>query len=154
MKRQVFIAVGIVVAIFVALAGVKGLQIGALLSFGKSFSPPPETIASAVAHEEQWHNSLFAVGSIVAEQGVVIAPEIAGKVSEIAFESGANVTQGDLLVKLDSAMEDAQLRAAEAQADYCQMRQRQQYASYLERIDEALRSQAELRQRVSVRDHV
>ena len=121
MKRQVFIAVGIVVAIFVALAGVKGLQIGALLSFGKSFSPPPETIASAVAHEEQWHNSLFAVGSIVAEQGVVIAPEIAGKVSEIAFESGANVTQGDLLVKLDSAMEDAQLRAAEAQADWAKV---------------------------------
>ena len=55
---------------------------------------------------------------------------------------------------MSALVKDASTQSAEAQADYCQMRQRQQYASYLERIDEALRSQAELRQRVSVRDHV
>ena len=48
---------------------------------------------------------------------MTVAPEIAGNVSEIAFESGATVNQGDLLVRLDTSSEEAQLRAAEAQAD-------------------------------------
>jgi membrane fusion protein (multidrug efflux system) len=117
MKRQVFIAVGIVAAIFVILAGVKVLQIRTMINFGKTFQMPPETIAAVVAHEEKWRDSLQAVGSINAEQGVIITPEVGGTVMEIAFESGANVTKGDLLVRLDTATEDAQLRAAEAQAD-------------------------------------
>jgi membrane fusion protein (multidrug efflux system) len=48
-------------------------------------------------------------------QGVLIAPEIAGPVSEIAFESGATVNKGDLLIRLDTSLEEAQLRAADAQ---------------------------------------
>ena len=118
MKRNIFIAVGIVIAVFIVLAGVKALQIKTMIAAGKSFVPPPETISSAVAHEEQWRDSLSAVGSIVADQGVVVAPEISGTVSEIAFESGASVNQGDLLVKLDASTEEAQLRAAEAQAGW------------------------------------
>ena len=117
MKRPVFIAVGIVIAIFIVLAGIKVLQIRSMIEFGKTFQMPPETIAVAVAHEEQWRDSLFAVGSINAEQGIIVTPEVSGTVVEIAFASGANVTKGDLLVKLDSDTEDAQLRAAEAQAD-------------------------------------
>jgi membrane fusion protein, multidrug efflux system len=117
MKRQAFIAVLTVIVIFAVLAGVKALQIGSMISFGKTFVPPPETISTAVAHEEQWSDSLSAVGSISAEQGVMVAPEIAGTVSEIDFESGANVTKGDLLVKLDASSEEAQLRAAQAQVD-------------------------------------
>ncbi len=121
MKRPVLIAVGIVAAIFIILAGIKVLQIRSMIAFGKTFQPPPETIAAAVAHEEQWRDSLFAVGSINAEQGVIIMPEISGTVTEIAFESGAQVTKGDLLVKLDTATEDAQLRAAEATADFAKL---------------------------------
>jgi len=119
MKRNIFIAVGIVVTVLIVLAGVKALQIRKMMS-----SPWPvqvETISSAVAHEENWSDSLTAVGSISAEQGVTVAPEIAGTVSEIAFESGATVNKGDLLVKLDAASEEAQLRAAEAQADWAKV---------------------------------
>lgn len=121
MKRQVFIALGIVLAIFMILAGIKALQIFAMIKFGKDFQPPPETIASAMVQEERWTDSLYAVGSITPEQGVIIAPEIGGTVTEIAFESGANVNQGDLLVRLDTATEDAQLRASEAQADLAKL---------------------------------
>jgi membrane fusion protein (multidrug efflux system) len=51
----------------------------------------------------------------------MIAPEIAGKVSEIAFESGATVNKDDMLVRLDATSEEAQLRAAEAQADWAKV---------------------------------
>ena len=117
MKRKIVIAIGIVVVVLLGLAGVKALQIYKLIAFGESYAPPPETISSAVAHEEQWPNTFTAVGSIVAAQGVTVSPEIAGKLTEIVFESGATVGKGDLLVRLDTSLEEAQLRAVEAQVD-------------------------------------
>jgi membrane fusion protein (multidrug efflux system) len=42
-------------------------------------------------------------------------------VVEIAFESGALVQQGDLLLKLDTSSEEAQLRALEAQTELAQL---------------------------------
>jgi membrane fusion protein (multidrug efflux system) len=49
-------------------------------------------------------------------QGVTIAAEIPGKIVKIAFEPGAAVKAGDLLIQLDTSTEEAQLRAAEATA--------------------------------------
>ena len=72
-------------------------------------------------HEEKWPDTLTAIGSISAEQGVTVSPEIAGKVSEIAFESGAVVAKGDLLVRLDTSSEEAQLRAIEAQVELARL---------------------------------
>lgn len=121
MTRKLFIGILIVVIIGGGLAAVKTMQIKSMIAFGASFAPPPETISSAVAHAENWQDSLTAVGSITAAQGVTVSPEIAGTISEIAFESGAAVKQGDLLVKLDTSSEEAQLRAAEAQVELARL---------------------------------
>lgn len=87
-------------------------------------NPFPQEVASvatAVVRAENWADTLTAVGSVSAAQGVTVAPEIGGAVSEIAFESGALVKQGDLLVRLDTSSEEAQLRAAEAQAELARL---------------------------------
>ncbi len=117
MKRKIVIAIGIVFVIVLGLAGVKALQIYKLIAFGKSYAPPPETISSAVAREEQWQNTLTAVGSIDPQSGVTIAPEVAGTVTEIAVADGAVVAKGDLLLRLDASTEEAQLRSADAQTE-------------------------------------
>lgn len=117
MKKKIFIAIVLVIVVLAGLAGIKTLQIGTLISTGKSFKMPPETISSAVAAEQKWQDTLTAVGSINAAQGVTVAAEVAGTVTEIAFESGAVVAKGDLLVRLDTTSEAAQLRAAEAEAE-------------------------------------
>lgn len=121
MKRNLLIAGVLVLVIFAALAGVKTMQIRTMIAFGKTFVPPPETIAAAAAREEAWPETIGAVGSVNAAQGVTVAPEISGTVTEIAFESGASVNKGDLLVKLDASSEEAQLRAAEAMADWARV---------------------------------
>jgi membrane fusion protein (multidrug efflux system) len=121
MKRNIIIAVLIVAAVFVLLAGVKALQIGKLIGFAKTFQMPPVTISSAVAEQQNWEESLPAVGSISAAQGVTVASEVAGTVTEIAFESGATVKKGDLLVRLDTSTEAAQLQAAKAQAELARL---------------------------------
>ena len=56
-----------------------------------------------------------AVGSVEAVQGVLASSELAGTVVEIAFRSGTEVEPGDLLVRLDTSIEEAQLAAAEAE---------------------------------------
>jgi membrane fusion protein (multidrug efflux system) len=121
MKRNLFIGIAIVLLAFGGLAAVKTLQIKTLIGASAMFAPPPETVASAVVQEEKWQDTIPAVGSVSAAQGVTVAPEIAGTVSAIAFESGATVKQGDLLVKLDTTAEDAQLRAAEAQTAWAKV---------------------------------
>ena len=121
MKRKIVVAIGIVFVVVLGLAGVKTLQIHKLMAFAASYTPPPETISSAVTHEEQWQNTLTAVGSIVAAQGVTVSPEIAGTVSEIDFESGATVAKGALLVRLDTSSEEAQLRAVQAQVELARL---------------------------------
>jgi membrane fusion protein (multidrug efflux system) len=121
MKWKIFLAVIIVGVIFIGLAAVKVLQIRSMINFGKTFVPPPDSVSSAIAQEENWQDTLNAVGSVNAAQGVIVAPEIAGTVTEIDFESGAVVNKGDLLVKLDTSTEEAQLQAAEAQSELARL---------------------------------
>jgi membrane fusion protein (multidrug efflux system) len=117
MKTKIAIAILIVLAVCGALAGVKTLQIRKLIEGGKAYVQPPESVSSAVVHEEKWPITLTAIGSVTAVQGVTVNPELPGIVSEIAFSSGAVVAKGDLLVRLDTSLEEAQLRALEAQEE-------------------------------------
>jgi membrane fusion protein (multidrug efflux system) len=121
MKLKFAGAVLIVAAVIGALAGVKALQIQKLVAGAKSFAQPPETVSSAVVKEETWQNTLSAIGSVVAVQGVTVTPEVPGMVREITFESGALVNQGDVLVQLDADSEKAQLRSIEAQLDLARL---------------------------------
>lgn len=75
---------------------------------------PPETVTADSAREQSWPDTVTAVGSLAAVQGVTVGAELGGKVVEIAFESGDRVDAGTVLVRLDTAAEEAQLRAAEA----------------------------------------
>ena len=117
MIRKLVIAVFVVLVIAGGLVGIKALQIGKLVAAGKAYAVPPESVSSVVVREDKWQGTLGAIGSIVAVQGVTVTPEIAGTVRDIAFESGAVVSKGDLLIKLDTSSEDAQLRAMEAQVE-------------------------------------
>jgi membrane fusion protein (multidrug efflux system) len=114
-KRVILILLALVLAVGV-IAGIKVLQIRTMIEAGGSFAPPPETVSSAVVDGEEWETTIRAVGSLEAVQGVMVASELSGRVTEIAFEPGAMVAVGDLLVQLDIFSEQAQLQAAEAAA--------------------------------------
>jgi membrane fusion protein (multidrug efflux system) len=68
-----------------------------------------------VAQNAKWPVTLSAIGSVAAAQGVVVSADLPGIVASIDFASGARVRAGDLLARLDTKQEDAQLAAAEAQ---------------------------------------
>jgi len=105
-----------VLAIFAALAGIKALQIAKMTSSAGG-GMPPMTVTSAEVKQENWAPLLSAVGSISPVQGAMISSELVGVVAEVGFESGATVKKGDLLVRLDTSVEEAQLRSADADTE-------------------------------------
>lgn len=116
LKKFTFTTLGIV-AIVGFLVGTKLLQFRAMADAGAHMVIPAETVTAAPARQETWSRIVSVTGSVAAVQGVTIGAEVGGKVSQIAFEPGAVVKAGDLLVKLDTSTEEAQLRALEATAD-------------------------------------
>lgn len=56
-----------------------------------------------------------AVGSLRSRQGVMLRPEVSGRVTRINFRDGERVRRGQLLVQLDDQLPLAQLKQAEAE---------------------------------------
>jgi membrane fusion protein (multidrug efflux system) len=114
MKKRIFFTIVGLIVLIAVLGGIKGLQIFRMTAAGKQFVPPPETITTFEVQPKAWETLLTSVGSLDAVQGVMITAELKGKVEKIAFEPGAKVRAGDLLVQQDISSETAQLRASEA----------------------------------------
>jgi membrane fusion protein (multidrug efflux system) len=112
-KRIILTLIGLILLIG-ALAGIKYLQIRKMIAQQAQFIPPPETVTVAEARKEDWETLLTAVGSLDAVQGVTVEAELPGKVTWIAFEPGAEVKKGTLLVKQDTLSEEARLPGARA----------------------------------------
>ena len=114
MKKRIFFTIVGLIVLIAVLGGIKGLQIFRMTAAGKQFVPPPETITSFEVQTKAWETLLTSVGTLEAVQGVMVTAELKGKVENIAFEPGAKVLAGDLLVQQDISSETAQLRASEA----------------------------------------
>ena len=112
MKKNILIALIGVVLVIVVIGGIKALQIGTMMGMKRPVNT--ETVTAATVQPQNWESILSSVGSLVAVQGVTVSAEVAGKVAHIAFEPGATVKAGDLLVQQDVTAETAQLRSAEA----------------------------------------
>jgi len=73
---------------------------------------------------ERFTEKLAATGSLRAEEGVELQAEINGKVVTVAFQEGARVHRGDLLVKLNDADLKAQLTRAVFRRDLAEIKER------------------------------
>jgi len=76
--------------------------------------PPPVAVSAEAARLEQRNDTLTAVGSIQAVNGVDIAAEMDGVVRAILFDSGQMVKKGQVLVRLDTETEAADVALHEA----------------------------------------
>ena len=110
--RSVALAMCLLIAIGAFVFGIKILQIGKMMS--TPMVMPPTTVSSAVIKEEDWAPTLSAIGSVSAVQGTVVSTELGGVVAEINFQNGGVAKKGDMLMRLDSSAEEAQLHTAEA----------------------------------------
>ena len=141
-----------------AVAGIaffKYRQIQAAIAMGKSFAPPPSAVTTLVVEPQQWTPVLRVVGSLKSVQGVAVSGDLAGIVSEIAFESGRTVKKGDLLVQLNADQETAQVAAAEARCELAKLeirRKRELQAKSALSSSEVDIAENELRQATAARE--
>jgi membrane fusion protein (multidrug efflux system) len=112
----------LVVGLFIAGIGTyKFMQIQAAIKAGASRTMPPATVTTAIAKEEEWPATRTAIGTVVAVNGVMVSADLGGVVREIAFESGRRVTKGQVLVRLETSTERAQLAQAQASWDLAKL---------------------------------
>lgn len=76
----------------------------------------PATVEAAKAQSITITDDVQAVGSLRSAQSVMLRPEVSGRIAQFGFTNGQQVKRGQLLVRLDDTLQQAQLRQAEAQA--------------------------------------
>jgi len=121
MTKRMLAMLGMTALFIVAIGAWKVWQIKAGMAQAAKFAAPPAAVTTAVAKTERWQPVLSAVGSLKAVNGVTVSTDLAGIISQISFQSGAAAKKGDLLVKLDSTQEEAQLHSAEARRDLAKL---------------------------------
>jgi membrane fusion protein, multidrug efflux system len=109
-KRFVIAVVGFAL-IALSLGAVKVAQIKG----AGAHQAPVVGVSTVQARSETWNPTISGIGTIAPVQGVSLSTELEGTVTKINFENGQLVHAGDVLVELDTSVEQAQLKAAEAQ---------------------------------------
>lgn len=77
--------------------------------------PPPQRVSGYVVTTQNLPMTLESSGSLLAWNEVLLMPEIGGKITQLNIKEGAQVTQGQLLVKLFDEDLKAQAKKQELQ---------------------------------------
>lgn len=111
----------------VDLAALVGLQTTAAVTGNQVGQPPaqggarpargPSPVETARAITSQLSDDIAAIGTLLADESVAIAPETSGRIARVLFEEGATVAAGTELFKLDADLANAALAEAKARLE-------------------------------------
>ncbi|MEI8264123.1 MAG: efflux RND transporter periplasmic adaptor subunit [Betaproteobacteria bacterium] len=76
----------------------------------------PPAVEVAKVEVARLEDDSQAVGSLRARQGVVLKPEVSGRIQTLSFGDGQRIQKGQLMVQLDDTLQQAQLKQADASA--------------------------------------
>lgn len=93
-----------------------------------------EVVTVATAEERQHRRTTTSVGTVVALRSISLRNEVAGTVAETHLTPGRIVEPGEVLVAMDVSVEEAELRALQAQAALAK--------TLAERMERAVRGRA------------
>jgi membrane fusion protein, multidrug efflux system len=109
--------------VLLAMAGIAGAlgyhkyaEISAAMAAASTAPEPQEAVEAVRARRGEWVQTSKAVGTVVALRQVELRSELAGTIAEVNFSSGDVVEAGQVLLRLDTRQEEADLAAAEAAA--------------------------------------
>jgi membrane fusion protein (multidrug efflux system) len=85
---------------------------------GQQRSAAPVEVA--LARKGTATDDLWSVGSLRSDESVQIASEAVGRIAEITFKEGEQVKAGDVLVKLDDSLAQAEVADSKARLDLAQ----------------------------------
>jgi membrane fusion protein (multidrug efflux system) len=125
MNKTIF---GVVAAMGIAVAAAGGFWFGA--TSGRAPSVPAPSGASQLAGKggvpmsvaveavkvalQPMPQAITAVGSLRSDESVTVRPEVAGRISAIQFQEGQRVAKGATLIRLDPAINQAEVQQGRA----------------------------------------
>lgn len=107
----------IMLAIVIAMAAPVLYKLNQNLQKFEAFKNMPEAefpVTAVAMSATDWVPTIEAIGFVEPNQGVTLTSEVSGVIKSINFESGQTVKKGDILLTLDSKVELANLKSAEA----------------------------------------
>jgi membrane fusion protein, multidrug efflux system len=119
-KRMVIMLIAVAI-VFGGIFGFQAFKAAMIKKFMSSMSAPPQTVSATKAEYGKWQPLIDAVGSLRAVKGADLSLEVSGVVDSISFNSGDDVKQGDLLLKLRAADDTAKLESLQATAELSQL---------------------------------
>jgi len=103
-----------IVSVGAALAAWKANSLSAAAASAQH-PEPTEAVGAAVAQAREHRQAISAIGTVLALRSVTLRNELSGTVKHVALHPGQIVEPGTVLVALDVSVEQADLKAQEAQ---------------------------------------
>lgn len=75
---------------------------------------PPTMVEAAKVARQSLPQAITAVGSLRSDESITVRPEVAGRISDILFKEGQHVAKGTTLIRLDPAINAAEVQQARA----------------------------------------
>jgi membrane fusion protein (multidrug efflux system) len=109
------VLLAIVAGVAFGLAYLKKKSIDAAIAASSNMPEPMEAVTVAVAQEREHRRTTTAIGTVWALRSINLRNELPGTVKQVALTPGAIVEPGTVLVALDVSVEEAELKAHQAQ---------------------------------------
>ena len=114
MIKRMVIAIVLLGVICGGLVGFNVFRQQAIEDFFATMQQPALTVSATEVDVIEWQPVIEAFGTVGAAQGVDLAVQTAGVVKEILFKANDRVEEGQLLVQIEDAVEQADLISARA----------------------------------------
>jgi membrane fusion protein (multidrug efflux system) len=113
MKKWIVMLV-IVILLFGSVIGFNFYKAKKVAEYMANMPEPNYPVTTLVTQSDPWSPALDAIGFVEPNQGVTLTAESAGVVNAIHFESGQLVKKGQILVSVNSSVEESNLQSIQA----------------------------------------
>jgi membrane fusion protein (multidrug efflux system) len=118
MSRRAWIgSILLLVIVVVTAIGLAVSKRASLQAAASASQPEPiESVTAVAATEREYRQTTTSIGTVLALRSITLRNEVSGTVREVKLTPGQVVESGAVLVALDVSVEEAELKALEAQA--------------------------------------
>ena len=116
MIKRFLIAIVLLALLGGGIVGFNMFRDQAIEEFFANMPVANVTVSAVTAEETRWTPSIEAIGTANASRGVDLTVETTGIVRDVEFDANQSVEQGQLLVQLDDAIQQADIEVGRTQA--------------------------------------
>ncbi|WP_295807415.1 efflux RND transporter periplasmic adaptor subunit [uncultured Nitratireductor sp.] len=116
MIKRLLIAIVLLAIVAGGIVGFNMFRDQAIQQYFADMPVPTVTVSTVEAEEASWTPAIEAIGTVNANQGVDLAVETTGIVTDVRFEANQQINAGDVLLQLEDNIQQADLSATRTQA--------------------------------------